>query len=346
MHNHDSFITRRRVLTMLSLTACPARGAEVGATEPLPGPDSGLTARRLVEDPIIRPDMLPGKDGQNINGPSLIRLPDWVPNPLGRYYLYFAHHHGAYIRLAYADDLRGPWTVHQPGTLHLKDAPGARGHIASPDVHVDEERKQIRMYFHAPSKKSGRQMSFVATSADGLGFKASEEELGIFYFRVFPYGEHWYAMAKGGALYRSRDGLSAFQPGGNPFPSIANQDPDHNQPGSVRHAALHHRGDTLDVYYSRIGDAPESILRSRIDLRPGWTQWKASEPTLILKPEKDWEGRDLPIHPSKAGASRGREHALRDPAIFIEAGRVHLLYSTAGESGLAIAEILDAGKTP
>ena len=301
--------------------------------------DTSFAVRRLPTNPIIVPAMLQGRDGDNINGPSLIRVPDWVPNPLGRYYLYFAHHHGDYIRLAYADDLRGPWTVHQKGSLRLKDAPGAKGHIASPDVHVDEQRKQIRMYFHAPSKKSGRQMSFVATSANGLDFIAAEEELGIFYFRVFPHGEQWYAMAKGGALYRSKDGLTAFQPGGNPFPTIPNQDPDHNQPGSVRHTALHPRGDTLDVYYTRIGDAPESILRSRIDLKRDWTEWKASEPTLVLRPEREWEGRDLPMQPSKAGASRGREHALRDPALFTEAGRVYLVYSTAGESGLALAEI-------
>ncbi len=41
--------------------------------------------------------------GSNIAGPSLVRLPDWVENPLGRYYLYFADHRGTYI-LACARD--------------------------------------------------------------------------------------------------------------------------------------------------------------------------------------------------------------------------------------------------
>jgi len=31
---------------------------------------------------------------------------------------------------------------------------------------------------------------------------------------------------------------------------------------------------------------------------------------------------------------------LRDPAIFEEYGRIYLLYSVAGESGIAIAELL------
>ena len=47
-----------------------------------------MTAPRvelLPGNPIIRPEMLPGRDGENINGPSLIRVPAWVKNPLGRY---------------------------------------------------------------------------------------------------------------------------------------------------------------------------------------------------------------------------------------------------------------------
>ena len=37
--------------------------------------------------------------GGNIQGPSLIKVPDWVENPLGNYYLYFADHRGIYIRI-------------------------------------------------------------------------------------------------------------------------------------------------------------------------------------------------------------------------------------------------------
>ena len=36
------------------------------------------------------------------------RVPAWVTQPLGRYYLYFSHHKGTFIRLAYADDLKRP----------------------------------------------------------------------------------------------------------------------------------------------------------------------------------------------------------------------------------------------
>ena len=60
-----------------------------------------MRVERFIQNPIITPSLDP-RMGQNINGPSLIRVPDWLPNRLGNYYLYFAHHQGQYIRLAYS----------------------------------------------------------------------------------------------------------------------------------------------------------------------------------------------------------------------------------------------------
>jgi len=130
-----------------------------------------MRAVRFSRNPIITPETpgLEGPDGANINGPSLIRAPGWIPEPLGRYYLYFASHSGKHIRLAYADALAGPWTVHRPGTLRLEQTV-CRGHIGSPDVHVDGGSREIRMYFHGPSQGAPGQVSFLATSADGLHF--------------------------------------------------------------------------------------------------------------------------------------------------------------------------------
>ena len=54
-----------------------------------------LTARR--HGLIVAPDMLPSGDGININGPSLIGMPDWAPGRLSAYYLYFADHGGSHI---------------------------------------------------------------------------------------------------------------------------------------------------------------------------------------------------------------------------------------------------------
>jgi hypothetical protein len=157
--------------------------------------------------------------GDNINGPSLIRVPEWVADPLGRYYLYFAHHNGVSIRLAYADQLEGPWSIYPGGVLPLEQSPGAK-HVASPDVHVDMEHRRIRMYFHSPpAPGSGLegQKTWAAVSDDGLRFEVGDTVLGEFYFRVFQRGEWYYALAKrrndGGLLYRSRDALAGFERG-------------------------------------------------------------------------------------------------------------------------------------
>jgi len=165
--------------------------------------------------------------------------------------------------------------------------------------------------------------------------------LGIFYWRVFRWDGWWYAMAKGGLLYRSRDGCTNFEQGPNPFPGSELRGKEYNTPG-VRHVALHLSGNCLWVYYSNIGDAPERIFRCRIELAGDWKTWTTSNPAEVLRPETDWEGARLPLKKSAAGAVNGPENALRDPAIFVEDGHVYLLYSVAGESGIAIAECRNA----
>ncbi len=322
----------------LFLLWCAAVAAQESAGGALPPPAKDLQVTRFDANPIIHPDMLSGRDGENINGPSLIRVPEWLPKPLGKYYLYFADHHGDYIRLAYADHLEGPWMVYKPGTLRLKQVPDGKSHVASPDVIIDDARKELRMYFHSPSKTTGKQTSYLAASADGLHFTVRPERLGPFYFRVFHYGDYWYAMSKRGWLCRSKDGVTGFEEGPNPFPLVARHDGEENGPG-IRHVAVDLSGDMLTVYYSNIGDMPECIQRSTIALGPDWKEWKAGPPELVLKPEKDYEGTEVALARSSGGSAKGRENALRDPAIFKEDGRTWLLYSVAGENGIGIAEL-------
>lgn len=319
-------LSKTPVMRALLITVAALSGATAVAMKPMP---DGPRAVRFKQNPIIHPQL--GAIGDNINGPSLIRAPKWLPKPLGRYYLYFADHNGKYIRLAYANRLEGPWSVYEPGTLKL-DETVCNGHIASPDVHVDEVKRELRMYFHGPVKAVNRQVTLVATSKDGIQFTPSKEILGDSYFRVFRWNGYYYAMARLGVLYRSRDGLTNFEHGGNPFEGGSRR-------SMVRHVALKLDGDVLSVFYSNIGDSPESILMSRIDLKKDWKGWAASEPVTILKPEMGYEGADLPDAPSKEGAARGKVRQLRDPAIFREGGKTYLLYSVAGESGIAIAEL-------
>lgn len=323
--------------------------------------------RRLAGNPIIRGHM-DDRMGRNVQGPSLIRVPDWIPNPLGRYYLYFADHKGDYIRLAYADALDGPWHMHRPGALQLGDSlyptvapaipPGAthasvvgdrpgmapvgmagitdamvdatQPHIASPDVHVDHDQRRIVMYFHG-LVSFGIQRTRVATSPDGLHFSPHEPLLGPTYFRVFRFQDYFYALAMPGLILRSRDGLTDFERGPMVF----------NEP-LQRHCAVRVRGHELEVFWTRVGDVPERILYSRIDLSLPWAQWRAGPPVELMRPETGWEGADLPLEPSWRSGIDIDAHQLRDPALFEEDGRTWLLYAVRGEAGIAIAELIDA----
>lgn len=321
---------------------------------------------RLPGNPIVHPHM-DGRMGGNVQGPSLIRVPDWIPDRLGRYYLYFADHKGDYIRLAVADALEGPWRIHSPGALRLADSrfptepipvpddaaaavetrpgfapPGepdipdaladaTTPHVASPDVHVDHEARRIVMYFHG-LESFRRQVTRVATSADGLHFEARDEILGPSYFRAFRHGDHVYAIAMPGILFRSRDGLSGFERGPDLF----------GEP-LQRHVAVRRRGDRLEVFWTRVGDVPERILVSEVDLSGPWTGWRAGPAEELMRPEHPWEGADVPAAPSWRGAIGRRVNQLRDPAIHEEDGRTWLLYAVAGEAGIAIAELVAAG---
>ncbi len=329
---------------LISCLPAPAvAGEDFNETWSYAAPSSGfhIRAERFEANPIIHREMagMAGDVGKNINGPSLIRVPDWVENPLGKYYLYFAHHHGAFIRLAHADHLRGPWRIHRPGVLHMEDTPaydGARrDHVASPDVHIDHENQRFVMYYHA-DPRPGRddlpyQMTYAALSADGLLFESLPDPLGLFYFRVIKLGDWHYAFAKyindGGIIYRSCDGLHDFEEGPRILPR-------------VRHKALWKHGGMLYVFFSRGGDEPEHIMVSRIEnLEDDWHDWRFTEPQTVLAPEEDFEGVDQPVERSHFGATYEFVHQLRDPAIYEEDGRVFLLYSTAGERAIAIAEL-------
>ena len=330
---------------------------------------SDATVRRLKGNPIVTPNLNP-RIGTNVQGPSLIRTPEWLPNPLGKYYLYFADHKGNYIRLAYADKLTGPWKIYEPGTLQLEQshfiteparipnqiqkqirlvnpndediggwAPGpvegvpepldsaTKPHIASPDVHVREDRHEILMYFHG-LEDFRFQRTRVAISKDGIHFEARKPLLANSYLRVFQHDKQWYAIAMPGIFYRSRDGLSGFESSDVRL-----------FPNTMRHSAVLKRGETLYVFWSRVGDTPEHILLTKVDISGDWSTWSASDPETVLFPQEVWEGANLPLVPSVRDAINVRVNQLRDPAIFQENGQNYLLYSVAGEAGIGIAQI-------
>jgi hypothetical protein len=346
-------------------------------------------ARRLPGNPILQhtlDERLVAEAQRygyvNVNGPSLIRVPSWVENPLGRYYLYFAHHKGETIRLAYADRLEGPWSVYAPGVLELDESgftteepeeagplrslldlwrvgtatelialtrvgiaalegrrtrkergiagsDETRPRIASPDVFVDHELREIRMYYHGLVERR-LQMSRVAVSPDGLRFRARPELIAAPYLRVLKRDGVFYGLAMPGLLYRSEDGLTGFRV--RPRPLF---------PANTRHAALWAEGDTLYVFYTRVGDTPERVLCSAVDIQAAdWDEWTPGPPVEVLRPERPWEGGELPVEPSLRGESPLPVRELRDPAILVEGDRAYLAYAAAGEQAIAIAELV------
>lgn len=296
-------------------------------------PASNIQIVRFEENPLLTPETAE-EIGTNINGPSVIQVPEWIPNPLGTYYLYFANHGGTYIRLAYADNLRGPWKVYAPGTLHIEDT-RFTDHIASPDVHVDEKHNHIRLYFHGccgpfeHSSGSYNQVTDVATSTDGLQFTVQETTLGNSYFRVWEYEDKYYAIANDGYLYQSSDPLQPFDRLHELFP--------HNRHFGIRKTDQ----DTLQLFLTRRGDRPERIQVVELDLAQPINEWVPNPhpPESVLWPKHRYEGGDVPVSTSSVGAADERVQALRDPTIFEEDGRTYIFYAIAGERGIAGGEI-------
>ena len=328
-------------------------------------PILNITTMHFTDGPIIYAE-LDTSLGDNIQGPSLLKVPDWVENPLGKYYLYFADHKGDRIKLAYADNLAGPWTIYVDGSLHLTDTTflheppelkpemleglkkmaadqlgidpeselaqdllmdAVTPHIASPEVIVDNANHEFIMYFHGLSAV-GIQTTRIAFSKDGIHFETdSNEDLGTSYMRVFNYDGYVYAVTMPGQFYRSADGISGFEQGPQLFSK------------NLRHHAVLLRGDTFYVFYTKVGDAPEQIYVSTIDISKPWDEWVASAPILVMKPEYDWEGADAPLVPSIRSVAHGHVNQLRDPYIYEENGKLFMLYAVAGESGIGIVEL-------
>ncbi len=200
-----------------SSTTLSAEAFVAGGDPPEPEPDQlGAVSEGLLFHPRRMNNNLPildeswslaqgagSGDADNLNGPSCVRLPTWLPagqraDPSAEYYLYFADHSGHYIRMAWAADLEGPWTGYRMdespgeypdlgdrGVLSLGDDneihPGddiiVHGHIASPQVFIEgDSAANVRfvMYYHGkvsfglPLGKAQR--TAAATSSDGLNF--------------------------------------------------------------------------------------------------------------------------------------------------------------------------------
>jgi len=81
--------------------------------------------------------------------------------------------------------------------------------------------------------------------------------------RYFKKRDWYYLLGMPGIIYRSKSMLG-------PWESSLRSYFDYN----MRHNACLVRGDTLYVVWSRVGDSPESLLISKMDIsNPDWDEW-------------------------------------------------------------------------
>lgn len=352
---------------------------------------SGIRVERLNDGrPVVEESMFvalgaSAYEGANINGPSVIRVPKWLPpearvHPNARYYLYFAHHKGHYIRLAWAVNVAGPWRLHNVGSgvrigsrgvldmgepcSGVAELPIGNGlvifdHIASPDVHVDSEQRQIILYFHGPARHEGRrigQKTFAAVSTSGLDFNGNVQPvaLGRSYFRVFQHRGGLYALANNGDIYQAPSATAPWKVptgfdfaaelwrkrGDNPWTSDLRDDG--IEKVVLRHTTVRMTGNRLDVLYTCVGDAPERIMHSQLDVSSSdVARWDPSySPQLVLRAELGWEGAGIPPKPSAFNIAPENVNQLRDPYLFQDNdGAWNMFYAGRGEDALGVARV-------
>jgi hypothetical protein len=121
-----------------------------------------------------------------------------------------------------------------------------------------------------------------------------------------------------GRFFWSRDGRTGFEE----RPTLFGPDMCHSAVRVVEGAA----GAELEVFWTRVGDAPECILRSRVSIAGPWERWREI---------------DEPCVPSIRGAVNEPVNQLRDPCLFCDPGdgTWWLFSAVAGESGIAVARL-------
>jgi len=172
----------------------------------------------------------------------------------------------------------------------------------------------------------------VATSADGLNFTPLDETVFSTYLRAFDHAGQYYLLGMPGVLYRGETLTGPFKARDKIL-----FEPD------MRHAGLLVQGSTLYVFWSRVGDTPERIMLSQVDLSsPNWDDWVATAPVDILQPELAWEGASIPVIASLRGEMDIAAHDLRDPYVFRdEDGTLYLYYVGGGEKAIGVARLSD-----
>ena len=281
--------------------------------------------------------MLGKTAGQFTNGPTVIKIPDWVEDSLGTYYMYIADHHGLDIRLAFSDSLSGPWTVSPKPVLRLDETLAIREHIASPDVYINDDSQTIYMTVHGEpvSTMYDDQVSVLVESQDGIVFAQDPSYAGSIwatfaYARILKIGDTFVRIDPAKRQVSRSDSIAG------PFSAPVRYSLPIKQ--RHRHASVLLDGSTIVIYYTRVRDAPERIYRATIDASQPWGEWALTNEQCVRRPELSWEGAKFPVEFSNLGPANS-VNQLRDPFIYDDGTDRALFYSYAGESGIAMVTI-------
>ena len=175
---------------------------------------------------------------------------------------------------------------------HDREYEARTPHIASPDVHVDETNRRIVMYFHG-LEGYAKQVTRVAFSSDGISFKAVETVLCPSYLRVVKTQKGLLGMTMPGDVYWP----TAWDRGFAKVTRLFNP--------NFRHHALLSMRDWVFVFWTEVGEVPESIKVSLLEIGNVSEHSEPLHQGILLKPELAWEGSEAPLEPSVRSVTYG-----------------------------------------
>lgn len=117
---------------------------------------------------VVRPKTLSYNPTGEFIFPSVIDASQHISNPLGKYYMYYAPHDApGGICLAYADNIKGPYTEYSGNPIVTKNFQGRYNvtHVSSPYVLWMPEYNKYIMYYHGENTTNRW-----AYSSDGINW--------------------------------------------------------------------------------------------------------------------------------------------------------------------------------
>ena len=99
--------------------------------------------------------------------PSVFHAGEYLDNPLGEWYIYYAPHDApGGINLMYSDSINGPWTQYVNSPVISNSHMGFTvSHVSSPDAIWNEAEQKVFLYFHGENT-----VTRFSTSTNGVNF--------------------------------------------------------------------------------------------------------------------------------------------------------------------------------